>query len=684
MRGTIVKHGLILTLLASFTSSTMTVNVATAQQTKTKSALAKRLEKIKGSRSRKQSGDGAAVVGNPTYQRMLKSVGLIQCSDSDGTYSGTGWVIDAQQRLLVTNQHVIEGFEECEVFFPEFANGRLVTDPDESIVDSRAYAARVIDSDETFDLALIQLDDKIPPGMLALELAESSATPGERIHSIAGSTVGSQSLWIYSTGHVRQVVRGVMANEYEATVLESDMATNQGNSGGPVCNDKGEVVAVVEGHANDARLVSIYVDLTSLAEYLADAIRCVDPQTAEDLEFAADRHYEEDRIETALRLATRAIRLKPEDADLYNLRGWCWYWDDDEDSAIGDFEEAIAIDRHHAESHSGLGCVASDRGEYGKAIKHFTRAIRSDPDDAHYRILRGRSRAANGDLQSARDDFDAAYNLDPESIDALHDRGIADIQLGNYEAGIEAIDETIEYFGDAPETFFFCGIAFSEMERYDEAAAVFGAASRLDPTHAGAFAGLGESFFLLERYPEASDVLPKAIELDGDNGILFYYLGVSLVGSEQIEQGIEVLRQAIERNPDNADIQAASRSIIEKLTGENVGNAPAPQAAPAKPIPASFIGSWSARMKVDGDLIQMQLQLRKDGHYDMRVITVTSDGEREDITDAGTFRVADGELIGRSNDNEEDPHRHPFRWHNRQLLLYMDEIDTWVTFSRYR
>jgi len=60
----------------------------------------------------------------------------------------------------------------------------------------------------------------------------------ERVHSLAGSTVGSQSLWIYSTGHVRQIVRGLMANDYEAMLLESDLATNQGDSGGSVCDDE--------------------------------------------------------------------------------------------------------------------------------------------------------------------------------------------------------------------------------------------------------------------------------------------------------------------------------------------------------------------------------------------------------------------------------------------------------------
>jgi len=53
-------------------------------------------------------------------------------------------------------------------------------------------------------------------------MAEQSATTGQRLHSLAGSAVGLQSLWIDSTGHVRQIVRGIVATDYETMLLESD------------------------------------------------------------------------------------------------------------------------------------------------------------------------------------------------------------------------------------------------------------------------------------------------------------------------------------------------------------------------------------------------------------------------------------------------------------------------------
>ena len=102
---------------------------------------------------------------------------------------------------------------DCSVYFPEYIDGKVNTDPESSLDESRELYGTVIDSDDTVDLALIQLEDDLPEGIVALELAEKSASPGQTIHAIAGTAQGSQSLWTYSTGHVRQITRGMLAND---------------------------------------------------------------------------------------------------------------------------------------------------------------------------------------------------------------------------------------------------------------------------------------------------------------------------------------------------------------------------------------------------------------------------------------------------------------------------------------
>ena len=58
---------------------------------------------------------------------LLKSTGWIQARDGNRTLShGTGWILDAERKLMVTNDHVVGGKDEVFVVFPKYENGKLV------------------------------------------------------------------------------------------------------------------------------------------------------------------------------------------------------------------------------------------------------------------------------------------------------------------------------------------------------------------------------------------------------------------------------------------------------------------------------------------------------------------------------------------------------------------------------
>src|SRR5262245_19945074 len=40
--------------------------------------------------------------------------------------TGTGWIIDARRRLIITNEHVVEGTDSVFVYFPVEEGGRVV------------------------------------------------------------------------------------------------------------------------------------------------------------------------------------------------------------------------------------------------------------------------------------------------------------------------------------------------------------------------------------------------------------------------------------------------------------------------------------------------------------------------------------------------------------------------------
>ena len=201
--------------------------------------------------------------GKAIYDRLMTST----CWIIQGDSSGTGWVIDAKERLVVTNWHVAERKEACQVYFPM----RSTEDPLSWEKAKRAYLrsgagikAEVIDADFGNDLALLKLES-LPEGILALELSPKDAEETARIHTVGAITNGSDdTLWTYTEGKVRNISRGKLANhsqrdqhelqargippdKTQSRVLLCDMHFNSGNSGGPIVDDFGRLVGVVEG-----------------------------------------------------------------------------------------------------------------------------------------------------------------------------------------------------------------------------------------------------------------------------------------------------------------------------------------------------------------------------------------------------------------------------------------------------
>jgi S1-C subfamily serine protease len=180
--------------------------------------------------------------------------------DPDSIRMGTGWVYDAQRRLVVTNEHVIRGMDQCDVHFPKQADGKIVVDPDEYLERGTPIRAEVIDRDEVRDLALLQLRS-LPKSATGVKLAADLPEPGERLLTIAGLPDGSEGLWVMTTGTVRLSYRRNIATGSVTGVVETDLPFNAGNSGGPVVNEVGELVAVVEGYEVEARAVSMTIDV---------------------------------------------------------------------------------------------------------------------------------------------------------------------------------------------------------------------------------------------------------------------------------------------------------------------------------------------------------------------------------------------------------------------------------------
>ena len=387
---------------------------------------------------------------------LLAGTGHVEGTSTAGnSWTGTAFLVDKQKRLLVTNDHVANAHDHDDnlddvsslvVYFPAYRNNQLVHDPTYYVKNVTPLRARVIYGDKKRDLALMQVDE-LSEELAEIPLAENSSSIGDRLHSLGGIPQGSQGLWIYTSGTTRAVYRRTLATGYLAQTLEADMSTNKGNSGGPVINDLGELVGVVEGHRTDARSVSMYIDLSEVRAFLSESLPLASPETIDQYVKRGENHFEAGRFQQCLEDFTQVLKRDPTNAYAMSSRGWVFYERGDTETAISEFNEAIKADPTMLYAYRGRGLAALDSEDYELAKKDFTYAIRSSTDKEELTNLYNERGVASHSLEEFEDalkDFDRAIAADESHAQAYANRADALMALGDYPNAILALAKAID------------------------------------------------------------------------------------------------------------------------------------------------------------------------------------------------------------------------------------------------
>ncbi len=174
--------------------------------------------------------------------------GTVLILTADGSM-GTGVLVDADQRLVVTAAHVPGDNETVTVVFADFdERGRVIAERVHYFPDGRPRGgeAKIIARAAGADLALLQLAE-LPAGAVAVPLAADSPAPGAAVNVIGNASLLRNALFGTRSGKVDSVYQNEPTTEFPlvAKVVATSIATNKGDSGGPVLNDDGQLVGIV-------------------------------------------------------------------------------------------------------------------------------------------------------------------------------------------------------------------------------------------------------------------------------------------------------------------------------------------------------------------------------------------------------------------------------------------------------
>ena len=135
--------------------------------------------------------------------------------------AGSGFIFESDG-YIITNHHVVDGADQIIV----------------RLADRREFEAELIGSDPLSDIALLKIDARQLP---TLKLGDSEALrPGEWVVAIGSPFNFDQSV---TAGIVSAKGRSTNQQQY-VPFIQTDVAINRGNSGGPLLNMDGEVVGI--------------------------------------------------------------------------------------------------------------------------------------------------------------------------------------------------------------------------------------------------------------------------------------------------------------------------------------------------------------------------------------------------------------------------------------------------------
>ncbi|WP_309740963.1 tetratricopeptide repeat-containing serine protease family protein, partial [Chamaesiphon sp. OTE_20_metabat_361] len=329
-----------------------------------------------------------------------------------------------------------------------------VTTPD----DTKYPVANIKTFPNQVDLAVFTFTSSKNYPVAKLIANSDLVEAGENVY-VSGyplSSTISNSIFVFVKGDV--VSNSSTKQQEQGYSLIYSNNTLPGHSGGPVWNDKGEVIAIhgqgdvdtkIEKTMNDGVRVKTGFNLgitvntfTKLATaagiggYTPVTV-AAKPKPVDDLIASAIFKESKGDYRGILADMNRAIQLNPNLADTYYIRGIAKSKLDDSQGALADYNRAIQLNPNDADAYTNRGVLKDDKlNDSQGALADYNRAIQLNPNYALAYYNRGVLKDDKlNDSRGALADFNRAIQLNPNDDRAYNNRGILKVDKLNDSQG---------------------------------------------------------------------------------------------------------------------------------------------------------------------------------------------------------------------------------------------------------
>ena len=483
-------------------------------------------------------------------EKALAATVYLEMKDRNGAILGFGSGFFVQENLIATNLHVVQGAVSGTA--KEVGN---------------QYTKYVIEgitaTDKTNDLALLKV--VMFPNNPQLSEIHRKLLPSQLL-PLGNSDNIKVGATVYVVGNPKGLEgtfsNGIISSRRDTDTKERLQMTapvSPGSSGGPVLNDKGEVIGIsymtIEGGQN----LNFAIPSNYLKTLIAQS-GVVQPLTQENQSISADTYFLRGNTAYALELYKeaiveydKAIQLRPDYVKAYNNRGLAKMFLNQYFAAIADYDKTIQLNPNLAEAYNNRGIMKAKLERYFAAIADFDIAIELKPDLFNTYIARGNAKTNLQQPIAAIADYNTAIKIKPDYELAYYRRGLTNAILGQHFAAISDFDMAIRLKSDYADAYYMRGNIKAVLGQHNASIGDYNRAVQLNPDFADVYVSRGNAKATLKQYSAAISDYNKAIRLNPDDTEAYYSRGIAKVNLEQYSAAISDYNKVIRLNPDHVD-----------------------------------------------------------------------------------------------------------------------------------
>jgi len=394
--------------------------------------LSHRLRLGNGSTTATASGSKKSATTIP--EKILAATVWLQPTATQRRTAGV--VISRRNRWILTSAMALGENDRIGVAFPLRSEGecsfRVIgerdayADPVELWCRGCWSAARLLARDRRRDLALLQVD-VLPQEVGELPLAGETASIADGIHAVSHAH-GTEFVWTYARGVIRQIGRVSLSSSESQNGEPSRLAAPQvlilqlpfqsTAAGGPVVNDRGELLGVLTPRARGT-MVAFAVAPDEVRGFLREQLwrdaleflqqlgRRIRPE-----QMAAELWLAQASDAGAQKLAMERVLAMIPDHPEALLRRAEQLRATNPEAAQQDLDRILLVNPWHRAALLARGKLSLQRQQAKAAIADLNRWLDIAPGDAEFHCLLGAAWAAAGEEAKAFREWQRALRLD--------------------------------------------------------------------------------------------------------------------------------------------------------------------------------------------------------------------------------------------------------------------------------